>query len=112
MGYPGFQGTLHKIAAGRVESPSRESAERISRFFDIPIDALYDPRVAAQVFRDKLANVPAKEVPPGYVAPSDKGVAQKVSQLSPITLPSLTWEGLMTGSICLSFPLSFQLFMR
>lgn len=98
MGYPGFQGTLHKIAAGRVESPTRESAERISRFFDIPIDALYDSRVAARVLRDKFANVPANEAPPSYVAPSGEGVAQKVSQLSPITLPSLTWEGLMIGS--------------
>lgn len=50
MRKPGFQGTLHKICAGRVTSPSRESALRISKHFAIPLDALYDADVAARVY--------------------------------------------------------------
>lgn len=49
-----FQGTLHKIAAGRVEQPSRASAERIANHFRIPVDALYDDAVASSVFAERF----------------------------------------------------------
>ncbi len=54
MRKPGFQGTLHKIAAGLVTEPSRTSAERIARHFGIPLEAIYDERIAAQVAAERF----------------------------------------------------------
>lgn len=48
MRRPTFQGTLHKIATGKVESPSRQSAERIAAHFKIDVNALYSDRIATQ----------------------------------------------------------------
>jgi len=48
MRRPTFQGTLHKIATGKVESPSRQSAERIATHFKIDVNALYNDRIAIQ----------------------------------------------------------------
>lgn len=47
MRRPTFQGTLHKIATGKVDSPSRQSAERIAAHFKIDVNALYDDRTAS-----------------------------------------------------------------
>jgi hypothetical protein len=44
-----FQGTLHKLIGGQVASPSRQTAQRISRYFKIPIEAMYDSAVARRV---------------------------------------------------------------
>lgn len=63
MGKPTFQGTLHKIASGNVESPSRASAERISTYFKIPIDALYSNEVAKQVYEERFGS----ELAPGTI---------------------------------------------
>lgn len=52
MGKPSFQGTLYKIADGKVTSPQRSSAERIAKFFGIPVDALYDEAVATRVAQE------------------------------------------------------------
>lgn len=49
MGQASFQGTLHKISHGNVSNPKYESAERISRHFGIPVQALYDKKVATEV---------------------------------------------------------------
>lgn len=50
MGRPAFQPTLYKVAAGRVASPKRETAERIAKHFGIPVESLYDRRLATRVF--------------------------------------------------------------
>lgn len=44
-----FQGTLHKFINGQVPSPSRSTAERIARYFDLPVDALYSTAMATKV---------------------------------------------------------------
>lgn len=49
MNARGFQPTLHKICDGQVSSPKRTTAERIARHFQIPVDALYDDRLAQQI---------------------------------------------------------------
>lgn len=41
-----FQGTLHKFLSGQVHEPSRTTAERIARYFKLPLEALYDVRVS------------------------------------------------------------------
>lgn len=43
-----FQGTLHRICQG-TSTPTRASAERIAAHFGIPVDAVYDDEVAAQL---------------------------------------------------------------
>jgi hypothetical protein len=53
MHAPHFQGTLHKICAGRVDSPSHTSAERIAKHFKIPLEAVYDDKVATAVARER-----------------------------------------------------------
>ena len=63
MRAPTFQGTLNRICNGRIESPSRVTAERIARHFDIPIDAIYDERVAARVAKERL-NLDVQMPPP------------------------------------------------
>ena len=49
MDKPGFQGTLHKFVSGTVASPTHETAAKIARYFEIPIEALYQESVASQV---------------------------------------------------------------
>jgi hypothetical protein len=56
MNTPNFQGTLHKICAGNVPEPSRKSADRIAKHFKIPVEAIYEPRVAAQIFVERFGN--------------------------------------------------------
>lgn len=48
-----FQGTLHKLINGEVDSPSRQTAERIARYFKLPADALYDATLATRIARER-----------------------------------------------------------
>ncbi len=68
MRSPSFQGTLHKICSGHVRSPKRESAERIAQFFNIPVDAVYDPAAAQRVAEERQLKLPlqAQEPPALY----------------------------------------------
>lgn len=66
MNRPSFQGTLHKICAGRVASPSRDSATRIAKHFGIPVDALYDPVVAARVHAERFGGGVREAAPAPY----------------------------------------------
>ncbi len=50
MNAESMQPTVSRFIAGQVKSPSRRTAEKLAAYFKIPVDALYDPRVAAQVF--------------------------------------------------------------
>ena len=70
MKAPSFQPTLHKIVSGDVDSPKRTSAERIAKHFKIPIEAVYDPKIAAQVYRDRFGGLGvAVEEPPARPTP-------------------------------------------
>lgn len=44
-----FQGTLHRFLHDETRSPSRATAEVIAKYFRLPVDAVYDPAVAARV---------------------------------------------------------------
>lgn len=44
-----FQGTLYRLIEGESKSPKHETAERIAKYFDIPIEALYKSNVATSV---------------------------------------------------------------
>lgn len=49
----GFQGTLHKFLAGQVPHPTAATASRIAKFFQIPLEALYDSKVATRIARER-----------------------------------------------------------
>lgn len=49
---PSFQGSLHKFCNGRVASPTHASASRIADHFKIPIEAIYNDKIAEKVYRD------------------------------------------------------------
>ncbi len=48
MHQPTFQGTLHKFLSGLVREPSRTTAERISRYFRVPMESLYNDAAATR----------------------------------------------------------------
>lgn len=58
MGKTTFQGTLHKFCAGSVRSPSRETAERIATHYKLPIDALYNEKLATEEAHRLLSDLP------------------------------------------------------
>lgn len=47
----GFQPTLHKFVSGKVPQPTHTTAARISSHFGLPIEAIYDARVATEWHR-------------------------------------------------------------
>lgn len=67
MHRPSFQATLHKFIHGDVTSPSRATAERISTYFGIPTDALYDKAAARKVAEERGVQASAS-------APKDDGL--------------------------------------
>ena len=105
MGKRVSQSTLHKICDGKVASPKADSAKAIADFFELPLEAIYDERVASRIWEERfhngadLGSVPVVQEPlPKYEGPRLRLVAQNMSHLSPITLPSMTWEVLMNSA--------------
>jgi DNA-binding XRE family transcriptional regulator len=49
MGMRTFQGTLHKVGAGKVDQPTRATAAKIAKHFKIPIEAIYDEKLATEI---------------------------------------------------------------
>lgn len=124
MGSPSFQGTLNKITNGRVANPTRPTAERIAKHFNIPVEAVYDPHVAEATARELGLDEPAPpraapvpppqtgERPPTYAVTGSVGDALTTlaaaiaamprldrAQLQPL-LSLLTAEPESRGEIC------------
>lgn len=49
MGKASYQPTLHKFRYGMVRSPTHDTAVRIAKYFDLPLEALYDEMVATKI---------------------------------------------------------------
>lgn len=105
MGKRVSQSTIHKICDGKVANPKPESGQALATFFDVPLLAIYDEREATRVWQDQfqagaaLGKAPTAEEPaPEYKGSAIRLVAQNMSHLSPITLPSMSWEELMKSS--------------
>lgn len=99
------QSTINKICHGKVANPKPESAQALAAFFDIPLLAVYDEREATRVWQEQFQSgaalgkaVTAEESSPEYTGSAKRLVAQNMSQLSPITLPTMSWEELMKSS--------------
>lgn len=87
MGHKGFQPTLHKIAHGQVKSPTRASADRIARFFDIPVDALYDSKVARRIAAERGLLPYQADMPAAPFAAKEPEVQYRITP-TPNELPS------------------------
>lgn len=99
------QPTIHKICDGQVGNPQPRTARALASFFNIPLEAIYDEREATRVWEEQfqsgaaLGKAPTAEEPiPEYKGLAIRPVAQNMSHLSPITLPSMSWEELMKSS--------------
>lgn len=53
MGKPALQPQIHRFMKGEVANPARTTAVPLAKFFDIPVDAIYDEKVATAVARDR-----------------------------------------------------------
>jgi len=60
MHSPSFQGTLHKYINGLVPNPSRPTAAKIAKYFDLPVDAVYDQAQATKAAKDRGIALPSK----------------------------------------------------
>lgn len=87
-----FQGTLHKFVHGSVESPSRATAKRIADYFKIPLDALYDARIAAQIAVEQgliyssttvATPLQVNQPPPRWESPAPAPIQLRPTSLSP-----------------------------
>lgn len=95
-----FQPTLNKFVNGKVERPSRATAETIARYLRIPIDAIYDEAAAQRVAAER--GLMRGAIPP-TADPSSKGVAHSVA-VQAFTMPaSVTWGELMSGAAVREF---------
>jgi hypothetical protein len=71
MRAPSFQPTLHKFVNGQVANPKRPTAERIAKHFRIPVDAIYDERVATQLAKERLGHREDEPAVLDFKAPTD-----------------------------------------
>lgn len=62
MGDPGIQSKLYKFAAGSVAEPSRATAQAIAAYFKLPVDAIYDTKLATSIARERGITALAPEV--------------------------------------------------
>lgn len=73
MGSVRIQSKLHKFAAGGVANPARATAEVIAKYFKIPVDAIYDEKVATAIAKER--NISA--IPAGIAAATKKPAQKK-----------------------------------
>lgn len=103
MGLPNIQPSLQRLITGVTASPKRVTAERLAKHFRIPVEALYDERLATAVYRERIEGLPPLDATTAWAleqhAPTGGGqalVAQEVSQRYNIITPvTIDWEHLM-----------------
>lgn len=81
MNRPKLQPQIHRFTRGEVLSPSRGTAEPIAAYFGIPVDAIYDEKVATLVANERKLTV----LPMVAAIPKPKP-ATKAESLSPEAL--------------------------
>jgi len=53
MGKPKLQPSLHRFAAGGVDSPAMTTAKPLAAYFKLPLDAIYDEKTATQIAKER-----------------------------------------------------------
>jgi hypothetical protein len=57
MRKPALQPSIHRFLAGQVKEPARSTAEPLAAFFNIPVEALYNPVEAARIAKQRGLSV-------------------------------------------------------
>lgn len=90
MGKPKLQPQIHRFVKGEVLEPARTTAAPMALFFGIPIDAMYDEKVATAVAKERgLSELPTQLISTKPPRPkrSDESDARKlaadIQRLSP-----------------------------
>lgn len=85
----GFQPTLYKFLSGGTRNPDRETAKRIAKFFDLPVDAIYDATLATRLARERGIT----DAAPAQVAEPESTAQYKVERRG---LPRQTLDRIAT----------------
>jgi hypothetical protein len=83
MGKTTFQGTLYKFCKGQVPNPTRPTAERIAQHFLLPVDAIYDEKVASKFAEERL-------LPEVQAATQNEGENRSARATSTISSPEVS----------------------
>ncbi|MCL4695487.1 MAG: hypothetical protein KJ023_00270 [Burkholderiaceae bacterium] len=59
IGKPALQAPIHRFMHGNVAAPEPSTARPIAAYFSLPLEALYDEKVAAKVARERGLSVVA-----------------------------------------------------
>ncbi len=54
-----FQSTLHKLVNGQIVAPTRPTAKKVADYFELPVEALYDARLATQIAVERGIDITA-----------------------------------------------------
>ena len=98
IGKAKLQPQIHRFSRGEVANPDRTTAVPIAEYFHIPVEAIYDERVATKVARELGITAVVTSV---ATAPRKKpSVAHSMSQ-STVKLAAklLDWGALMEGEL-------------
>lgn len=53
LGRPALQAPIHRFMRGNVAAPEPSTARPIAAYFDLPLEALYDEKVASRIARER-----------------------------------------------------------
>lgn len=88
LGRPQLQPSLHKFMAGDVTEPQRSTAESLAAYFEIPVDAVYDERVATRIARER--GIAEQTASTESLIPAKKPAKTPAGQAQPLSLSSIT----------------------
>jgi hypothetical protein len=78
MNRPELQSQIYRFSHGDVASPERTTAAPLAEFFGLPIDAIYDEKLATAIAKERgITALPTPEP-----KPRKKGAAQRLDGLS------------------------------
>lgn len=98
MGKAKLQPQIHRFSRGEVANPDRSTAVPLAEFFHIPVEAIYDERIATEVARELgIDSIVTSSTAPTRKKPSlAHSVSQSNVKLSP---KQLDWGALMEGEL-------------
>lgn len=68
LGKPGLQSQIHRFVNGGVDEPANSTAQPIAAYFKLPLEAMYQEKVATAIARERGIT----ELPPAPPAPARK----------------------------------------
>ena len=83
IGKPELQSTIHRFIHGEVASPKRATAEALAAYFKLPVDALYDDKLATRIAIERELSPPARKVPKERAPRPTKPSVARPEKLTP-----------------------------